>query len=56
MRFMRPVFAPDPRLFGRRRPYILTLSIAPARPLREELRFFATAFIGGFLFMAILVA
>ena len=57
MRFMRSAIALDPRLFGRGRSFILSLSQAPARPiLSDDLKLFATTFLGGFLFVAIFVA
>ena len=54
---MRSAIALDPRLFGRGRSFILSLSQAPARPiLSDDLKLFATTFLGGFLFVAIFVA
>jgi hypothetical protein len=53
MQLTRPAFAMDPRSFGRARQRILgtqaPISITP------EVKLFATAFIGGFLVVSILI-
>jgi hypothetical protein len=53
MQLARPAFAPDPRIFGRGR----TLVSIPAMPssISAELKLFATTFVGGFLFVSILI-
>jgi hypothetical protein len=55
MRFARPAFAIDQRRFGRRAFFLFD---APPQPLSmsDDLRLFAATFLGGFLFMGILLA
>jgi hypothetical protein len=55
---MRSVIALDPRLFGRGRRFILEMAHrhAPAADALDDLRLFATTFLGGFLFVAIYLA
>jgi len=54
MQLARPVYAPDPRQFGRR-----GMAIARAAPVErtatDDLRLFAMTFIAGFLFVSILI-
>jgi hypothetical protein len=56
MQLARPVFAPDPRLFGRGR--ILDCSVAPRRvfAISDDLKLFATTFVAGFVFVSVLIA
>ena len=54
MQAQRPLRAVDPRRFGRAR----ALSIGAAaeqRTLSEDLQLFATTFVGGFVFVSILI-
>ena len=54
MQLARPAYAPDPRRFGRR-PLAVAAAI-PAKPvLSDDLKLFALTFIGGFLFVSILI-
>ena len=55
MQLARPVFAPDPRSFGRGR--LRDVRAAPsAHALFDDFRLFATTFIAGFLFVSVLIA
>jgi hypothetical protein len=71
MQLARPVFAPDPRLFGRGRAREVAPGPAPALPARKdgrraqhrfdgrisgELKLFATTFLAGFVFVTVLIA
>lgn len=57
MRIMRSIIALDPRLFGRGRIFNLTFTSEPAFPaVSEEVKLFALAFLGGFMFVAIFFA
>lgn len=52
---VRPSLALDPRRFGQR----FVLHSPPAVPMRgisDDLRLFATTFLGGFLFVTVLIA
>ena len=51
---MRPAIALDPRLFGRGPFYVGADPQLPAA-LDPDLRLFATTFVGGFLFVSILL-
>ena len=54
MQLARPVYAPDPRRFGRR-PLAVVVAV-PAQPaLNDDFKLFALTFIGGFLFVSILI-
>ena len=58
MQFVRPVFAPDPRNFGRgqARSGALTVEAAPLFPgISEDVKLFAATFLAGFLFVSILI-
>ena len=55
MHTARPVIAGNPRRFGRGMPRVL--AVAPAAPaLSDDFKLFATTFLGGFLFVSILLA
>jgi hypothetical protein len=55
MQLARPVFAADPRSFGRGRSR--DLSAAPAAALlSDDVKLFATTFIAGFMFVSVLIA
>ena len=55
MRLMQSIIALDPRLFGRGRAFLLDLieDKGPSQEMIDDLRLFATTFLGGFLFVAI---
>lgn len=54
---LRSVSALDPRQFGRRDPFILDCAREPApTALLDDLKLFATTFVGGFLFVAVYLA
>ena len=56
MRMVRPAFALDPRLFGRRFPgFILGGFEAADWAISEDLKLFATAFAVGFVFVSALI-
>ncbi len=55
MRLMQSIIALDPRLFGRGRTFLLDLieDKKPSQEMIDDLRLFATTFLGGFLFVVI---
>jgi len=55
---MRSVIALDPRLFGRGRRYLIEMvgRHAPPAAALDDLKLFATTFVGGFLFVAVYLA
>ena len=55
MRLMQSIIALDPRLFGRGRTFLLDLieDKGPSQDTIDDLRLFATTFLGGFLFVVI---
>ena len=56
MQLARPAFAMDPKLFGRGRPRQLAWpKSAPSTLSGEDLKLFAATFVGGFLFVSILI-
>ena len=56
MRTLRPVIAPDPRLFGRRFPgFILGDEERPEITIGSDLKLFATTFAIGFVFVSALI-
>ena len=56
MRMLRPAFALDPRLFGRRFPgFILGTPEEPGWVVRDDLKLFATTFAIGFVFVSALI-
>lgn len=55
MQLARPLFAADPRSFGRGR--LRDFAAAPAAgTLATDLKLFMTAFIAGFVFVSVLIA
>lgn len=55
MNLARPVIALDPRRFGRGR--LRSIAAVQGRvDLNEDLKLFLTTFIGGFLFVSLLIA
>ena len=56
MRMLRPAFALDPRLFGRRFPgFILGSVEEPGFAMSDDLKLFATTFAIGFVFVSALI-
>ena len=55
MRMLRPAIAADPRLFGRRLPYLLEEAEPARSAILDDIRLFATSFAVGFLFVAVLI-
>ena len=55
MQLVRPVFASDPRSFGRGIRRTFAASAAP-RARSDELKLFATTFVAGFVFVSMLLA
>jgi hypothetical protein len=56
MRMLRPAFALDPRLFGRRFPgFILGGAEEPGWAIGDGLKLFATTFAIGFVFVSALI-
>lgn len=54
MQLARPARAVDPLRFGRRAP--ATAAVMPAEPsISDDLKLFALTFVGGFLFVSILI-
>ena len=54
MQLARPAYAPDPRRFGRRA--LAVVAAVPTQPvLGDDLKLFALTFLGGFLFVSILI-
>ena len=57
MRMLRPAIAIDPRLFGRRMPgFILGNSEELGWTVGEDLKLFATGWIGGLIFFGTLLS
>jgi hypothetical protein len=55
MQLARPLFAADPRSFGRGR--LRDLYVGPGTSaLSNDLKLFATTFIAGFVFVSVLIA
>ena len=55
MQLARPLFAPDPRSFGRSRLRVLHAAPAARRAV-SDFELFATTFVAGFLFVSVLIA
>ena len=56
MRMLRPAFALDPRLFGRRFPgFILGSPEDPAIQISDDVKLFASTFVIGFVFVSALI-
>ena len=56
MQLARPVFAPDPRRFGRGRARLLDGPVEAHSTFGAEARLFATTFLAGFVFVSVLIA
>ena len=56
MQLARPVFAPDPRQFGRGPARLLDEPVEAQATLGAEARLFATTFLAGFVFVSVLIA
>ena len=55
MQLARPVFAPDPRRFGRG-PVRVAQTTTESSSISDDLKLFATTFIAGFIFVSIFLA
>lgn len=55
MHMVRPSLALDPRRFGRRFVLHTPAGESSARAISDDLKLFATTFLGGFLFVSILI-
>jgi hypothetical protein len=53
MQLARPAFAPDPRRFGRAP--ARAVAAMQAAPLSDDFKLFAMTFVGGFLFVSVLI-
>ena len=47
---------PDPRGFGRRRPFVVETGAAPTPALSDDIKLFATTYAAGFLFVSVFLA
>ena len=57
MQLARPLFAPDPRRFGRGRVRELVAAAeAPALAISSDLKLFASTFVAGFMIVSVLIA
>ncbi len=57
MQLARPIFAPDPRRFGRGRLRELAMTPVIARAaISDDLKLFASTFAAGFLVVSVLIA
>jgi hypothetical protein len=54
MQLERPAFAPDPRRFGRRTA-VVAVAMPQAPAISDDLKLFAMTFLGGFLFVSVLI-
>jgi hypothetical protein len=55
MQFIRPVFALNPRLFGRGPVRALETAVEAGPGISDDLKLFAATFAAGFLFVSILI-
>jgi hypothetical protein len=55
MQFLRPVFAPHPKLFGRGPSRVAAEVAQGGFRLGDDLKLFATTFVAGFIFVSILI-
>ena len=55
MQFVRPIFAPHPRRFGKGQARTLVLGSGPRPSLSDDVKLFASTFVAGFLFVSILI-
>jgi hypothetical protein len=56
MAHARTAIAANPRQFGRARPWLLDAPAAARWSLSDDAKLFAATFLGGFLFVSILIA
>lgn len=54
MQYFRPLIAAHPMHFGRGRAWLLDVISAPAN-VASDVKLFAATFVGGFLFVSILI-
>ena len=55
MQLARPLFALDPKLFGKGRARELAPLLIPSTRIGSDLKLFATTFLAGFVFVSILI-
>jgi hypothetical protein len=55
MQLVRPIFATNPRLFGRGRMRDTEAPAEPSPGLSADFKLFAATFLAGFLFVSILI-
>jgi hypothetical protein len=55
MQLARPIFATNPRLFGRGPVRDTDAPAEPSRGLSADVKLFAATFVAGFLFVSILI-
>ena len=55
MQLARPMFALDPKLFGKGRAREATTLATPTRAIGADLKLFGTTFLAGFVFISILI-
>jgi hypothetical protein len=55
MQLARPVFALNPKLFGKGRPRALEPLPSQSHGISADLKLFATTFLAGFVFISILI-
>lgn len=46
----------DPRLFGRRQPFLTEAAVMPAPAISDDLKLFALTYLAGFLIVSIFLA
>ena len=60
MQLARPIFAPDPRRFGRGRvfegAFENAMAVARAPSVSADLKLFTATFLAGFVFVSVLIA
>ena len=55
MQLVRPPFATHPRRFGRGPARVLAISASQRAAVSDDVKLFAATFLGGFLFVSILI-
>jgi hypothetical protein len=55
MQLARPLFAPDPRVFGKGRTLDCSAAPLPGPAISDDLKLFATTFLAGFVFVSVLI-
>jgi hypothetical protein len=53
---MNDLRIPDPRLFGRRQPFLTEAVAAPAPVISDDVKLFAMTWLAGFLIVSIFLA